>query len=331
MAAPITSYGYSGTIAPNAVWGKLQWVLGARYWVADTQTLSVTAAGPARQVSISKGFFGGYGILDELTSAYAFTFPTASTTTWYLLAARRTWGTTQATDFVAIDAGTGAALPSRETDIGVVDDQPVALVQVNQNGTIGTVRDLRAVGGKDYFVARDDLVLSYMAFPGYSIRIGDRTWRRTVDASNSAVWRVDPSPLEKTAGLVTATGAAVLTPKSGWSGANMDIRATRDGNVVEIDVELTRTGGVIQIDEHGGLGDTVVANIATAWRPTSRLTFALYYIGGDLATDRGSYQGLGVLEANGDLYLIAGSPSMDLNKRAAGERSLSATITFIQR
>src|SRR5690606_19607196 len=106
----ITSYGYAGTVAPNEVWARMQYGLGRRYWVYDGNDCIVSpSTTTVRGVSVAPGWLGGWGILDHITSAETVQLPTVpSGTSYFLIVARRSWGTNQATTIEYIDAGTSA-------------------------------------------------------------------------------------------------------------------------------------------------------------------------------------------------------------------------------
>lgn len=204
---PIVSAGYSGTVN-EAQWSRL--FDAAPYWV-DLAGGQVAAVANARSVSIADGAIFGRGVRDVLTGvANLVLAPPASGGLWYLIAARRTWGTGASTTVVAITGGTtdgtvpatppttlptGAASSGSagfQRSPGVVDDQPLAWVHVRAADTTLTLFDLRlqlTVAGD--LCAQSVHALNFQALTGnvragslmacadgFTYRWGGSTWRR---------------------------------------------------------------------------------------------------------------------------------------------------------
>jgi hypothetical protein len=194
----ITSLGYSGTIAPNVGWANMQQVLGSRYMVAShTDCVVSPLVGGTRQIQVSTGYMGGWGILDQITATETLTLATvASGIHYWLICAHRNW-TTPVTTITAIDAGTAlpATMPTRSTSPGTTDDQPLALVSIAAGATNPVViYDLRAIGGPNFYNMSASLQnlpnwLSYMAIEGSTVYTGNKRWYRSVNQfTGNAFW-----------------------------------------------------------------------------------------------------------------------------------------------
>lgn len=162
----ITSVGFDGTI--NEVqWAALSWYLGADYAVFGLTNFRVTAVtGQDRTVSISTGTAYGHGVLSTNDAPISLQLPViASGTRWDLVALRRNWSTNTAS-VVSVQGTSTQTVPSgRNANPGVLDDQPLALVQVTAGQTLPTaVLDLRVFPSKVYHAK------SLLAFP--SPRLG---------------------------------------------------------------------------------------------------------------------------------------------------------------
>lgn len=205
----IVSRGYEGQIMPNVEWAEWQQAAGHEYVAShyDAGRVTIVTSG-TRTVRVNVGptvdglrtGIGGHGVFDAITAAQDITItdslPGTGQSKWYLIAARRTWQTTQATTLVAITGTSTQAIPAaRQKTPGTVDDQPLALVQITNGSTLPTaVIDLRPVSRQhgDYVVkeaAARDLVMSYMNKVGYRLRIGTSEFVRALDSSGIEVWR----------------------------------------------------------------------------------------------------------------------------------------------
>lgn len=186
-----TSTGYLGSSGAPSIdtvkWASLQHAFGQEYFVSTSTAGKVTVVS-GTTVRVAAGVIGGRGVVDTFTGTRDLTLPTPGTdgTIHYLVAARRTWQTTQATTIEYVTGTSARAIPAgRNVNPGVLDDHPLGLVAVTKAGATVmavVVDDLRAVGyGSGSYEATSDLVLSYMNKPGYRIRIGTTEWLRGMD------------------------------------------------------------------------------------------------------------------------------------------------------
>ncbi|RCK68260.1 hypothetical protein DT076_16560 [Desertihabitans brevis] len=185
----IISNGYVGQIMQGDQLGRWHgWAAGRRYWCyshAGGGRISVIPSG-TREVEASPGYLGAYGIVDQITTdtpRQILQLPAPSSgSRHYMIVMRREWGSSAeqpGRSYLAfIDAGDGQVLPTRNTDYGTLDDQPLALYRVTFGESIPQlVADLRMVGTEGNLYARSELVLQYMEYPGARVRIGDDEWR----------------------------------------------------------------------------------------------------------------------------------------------------------
>lgn len=211
------SYGYDGPITAD-VWAIMQQGVGTDYACASLSACKVSATSTG--VQVAGGVIAGWGVLDIVPTPIGVTLSAPSSgQTWWMIVARRTWGSTKATTFVAIPAGTSrpSVLPTRNTNPGTVDDQPLALIgwAAGQAQPAGFI-DLRVCGMAGQQVAFDAQTRQYLDRPGRQIRIGNTDFVCGVNATTGALeW--------------TATDAAAGT--SG-SGANGNWRKLPDGTLI---------------------------------------------------------------------------------------------------
>ena len=340
----ISSGGYPGTFtAPPSRWATMQQGLGLRYWVGSAASLLATPlqAG-TRQLSLAPGDFGGHGVVDTSTGETVQLPVVASGTRYFLIVARRTWGATNATTIEVIDAGTAVAtLPTRNTQPGVVDDQPLWLVPMTAGLSVpGTPIDLRLIGGygKGAFQANSDLVRQYATFEGLELVIGTTRWRRGSGGSGSAEWVASGlGPSDKRA-LPVLTGPQVIgAPAAGswlWTTstpATMRTRAVRDGNRVDVWLQMRlATGGTAIIPSTAGnFPDEVIGRVAASIRPSTETPFAFLYRGGTGATNTAIVGGTGELRPDGSVVLVGAAGSYRLNPEGS-LYSLKAHISFLQ-
>lgn len=262
----ITSVGYDGTV-DEAQWAAMVSKVGSyEYGIDGAGDLAVTQSAGTRMISIAAGRAWGRGIMDTSDAAAVIQLDAVSTGSRYdLIALRRSWGPANGgpSEIVVLKGTSAKALPSgRQSNPGITDDQPLALVRV-QAGTasIPEIIDLRVWGrngGQLY--AKDDLVRSYVNSVGTEICVGTTKWQRIVGANNVAQW-VNRGQLNDTGFQQIATGAA-----PGW--ALEYIRYRVKNGMVELLVQFSRTGADIEVPGNGDVGNLHIANVPTAAAPT---------------------------------------------------------------
>lgn len=335
----VVSFGYPGTINPGVTWAEAQLGMGSRYWVHNFDSVRVIPkVGGSRDVSIAPGFFGGWGVTDYNSESVTVRLPeVVAGTEWFLIVARRTWGVDAAsseTTFVSISAGTSPVIPARNTDRGVLDDQPLALVPLTAGQTLpGTPIDVRALGvGKEDYLILHELALSYLAEPGVRARLGKTVYQYGMNAAgNGHAWIVDPGPYG-TVPLPVLSGAGVITASAGWTAASPLINeAIMDGNLVDLRIDLRRTGARIEPNAYGDFGDQQVATILAPFRPDQTFYLQLAYFGGPVESSRAPSTAHLYLYPDGRLILAAGAPNMSIWPQPnSALTSIHGRITFLK-
>src|SRR5690606_4002106 len=322
------SLGYPGAIAPGTAWANMQKGLGALYWCEDFGAARVTPlSGGTRQVQVGAGWFGGQGIVDYNDAPVTVTLPSVSGNRWFLIVARRTWQTTNATSFTYIDCGTSPVYPPElNKDPGVIDDQPLAFVPLSAGSTVpGTPRDVRVMGSSPAsMIIVDELALGYNANLGTRLRLGNREYVRGLTASGTPTWLVDNGPFGRNPITVYPSGWG--SSRSGWTTSQLVSRAIRDGNTVQIDLRIRRVGSNIPVGSAGGVTDVPMFDVVSELRPSNTLYTACSYIN----QDNSNSDGLVSLDTSGTIWFSAGTPNRNLRQMPAGSWSLSATFVYIQ-
>lgn len=214
----ITSIGYDGTVT-EAQFAKMINAVGAsEYGVRGAGDWAVTAhPTQAQAVQIAVGSGWGHGVYDTSDAvAVVQCNAIASGTRWDLIVARRDWQPpTGATSFTKVTGGTAKTLPPRETAAGVLDEQPLALVQWTAGQTAPTaIVDLRLWVGPGGADANDAMVKDYITRPGAHVAVDGVTWRLAADGTSGTWVRADEGPAAALTlgGLYTALGAGYETP-----------------------------------------------------------------------------------------------------------------------
>lgn len=187
-----TSLGYPGTVSPADVVRWLPEVAGASYSVRGPGDLRVTIKAAAdRTVVVAPGSAAGGGVFDTwntLAEIALPSVPTAGASQWFMIIARRVYGT-NTTTLTYISGTAVRALPSRINNPGTQDDQPIALVRVvGGQASPAEIVDLRVWGSNGGLFARDELVLNYMDDLGTSLFVGGREFRRILDGNLTPQW-----------------------------------------------------------------------------------------------------------------------------------------------
>jgi hypothetical protein len=189
----ITNIGYDGSVT-EAQWAKLIPAAGSsQYGVAGASDWKVTAH-PSLMYGINIAVGSGWGHGVYTTSDTTVSLQGTSVTTgtrWDVVVARRNWaGAGGATTFVIIPGSTTKAIPARNNNPGVLDDQPIALVQFAAGfqapQAIVDLRVWAGAGGGMY--AADLLARTYNTTPGTRMMIGDQDWISTLTSAGAQTW-----------------------------------------------------------------------------------------------------------------------------------------------
>lgn len=354
----ITSYGYPGVFAPGTVWAELQRAIGNRYYVDDPSSVAcVPLVGGTREVQVSAGRFGGWGVADVNDAPVNIALPTVSSgTRWFLIVARRTWGVVNTTTLVALDPGWSslpASLPvpgstdaSFNQQPGIRDDQPLWLVPLTAGQTLpGAPVDARIIGTGNDFLAQNDIVRQYANWPGVRLVIGSVVWSRVLNTSGDAlVWDANPGHMGAVAGLPKLSGASLITPGTGWSlkafsGADLLNVAYKDGNWVHVTLHVRRTGARLTPGTSGNYSDAdgTVGTLAAGWRPAGGMPWrgGVEIIGrpDTVLTGLGAIGGQGYISASGAAVVeAAGSDTFGINTNAVSgnpPHSVALTASYL--
>lgn len=178
-------------------WAQSAVSRGPLYGVVGPDALRLTAHPTTPYaVNIGPGKFFGHGVWDdnESTALVQCATPAAGATRWDLIAGRRDWQPAGGgpTSLRAIAGTATMAIPAggRENRPGIVDDQPLWLVQWKAGlPQPQQIIDLRAWAGPGGVEAAHQLALGYLAEPGAAVKVGSSTWRYELQANNVWDWR----------------------------------------------------------------------------------------------------------------------------------------------
>ncbi|OZD48569.1 hypothetical protein CH252_18735 [Rhodococcus sp. 06-1477-1B] len=253
-----------GTVfAPE--WAVLSGSAGGNPYGVVGDAWKITPGAADRELVISAGTGFGWGVLDTTTAEARIQLPAPSSgTVRHLIVVHRDWQARQSS-FKNIPGSSGYTLPSRETAVGLADDQPIALVAVTAGqAQIGEVTDLRVWPGAGGVYGANGQVLQYLDTPGTVILLPDDSRaERVIDGLGNQVWRY--SDTSRKFSRVSELGAGFQHyVDSGWSGLNQ----SRDGNIV--------TAGGALIKDPGGVGSKVpagtpIARLSTGYRPSEKV------------------------------------------------------------
>lgn len=173
----ITSVGYTGSIMTDREWGEVS-SRGSNYSVDGAGDFAVTRVPTGdRAVRVAAGTAWGWGILAVNSTDLTVTHPAGSR--WDTVVIRRNRDTKQSTVIVLQGTTAKAISSARRVFSGSsqIDDQPIALIQVNATSSVvGEIEDLRCWGSNSGLVATSPLVQSYLQAPGANLRIGGVEW-----------------------------------------------------------------------------------------------------------------------------------------------------------
>ncbi|MGP5219437.1 hypothetical protein [Arthrobacter rhombi] len=307
----ITSVGYDGTVDEIQFEKIMGYSAHSKYGVNSSGAFAAsTVAGQVLQVKI-KGNQGTFpaaawtaGVVDLMdTDETVQLEPATSGSRWDLITLRRDYQPPGGETAFAVVKGTGRkAIPARETNAGVLDDQPLWLVRVDAGkSTPSEYVDLRVWARNGGCTANHDLVRSYMGFTGTQIEINGTLWLRRVGSKGTEEWMklIDPSVLEDSGWISKA-------PASGWNGPGSYVRYRRQGIITEFRIRITRTGGSIYVPKNGDIGNQTIFSLPGSHNP--RTTGAALASGavGPLAN--------GYVNANGLVVLSAVAPGTVIQK-----------------
>lgn len=224
-------------------WARMASHLGAEYWVGGTTDWAVRpVSGADRTVTVGVGTGGGHGVQDEVTEPEQVQFePLNSGTRWDTVVARRDWANSETT-FVALRGGTAGAIASRATEPGAVDEQPVALCQLQSvtGGTrIGTIAHLSPRVSPGGMIVHHPESLAFLTKPGSKVYVASegKEYHRVLNSSGTPRWE---EVLREEYGRI-----APRHPE--WS---RDLHWWRHGSMVTVHLRINRLTGNMQTWQH---------------------------------------------------------------------------------
>lgn len=182
-----TSIGYGGTVLP-ANWAALAPRLGEMYSLGVMNSLRPTVASGDRRITLASGTVSGQGILDTFVSETVTFDAQGSGVRYDTVVVRRTWATKVTSLVVLKGTSTKAIATTRQSNPGVVDDQPIALVRITAGSTVPFIEaDLRCWVNNGGALALHELALSYLDTAlGAHVRIGTDEW--VMQSLNGTTW-----------------------------------------------------------------------------------------------------------------------------------------------
>lgn len=234
----IISVGYDGAVTESQWSDMIKKIGSAEYGVVNSGDWKVTpVTGADRTVSIAPGKGWGHGIFDENTTPVQVQLdPVASGVRYDLIVMRRDWtGIGGSSTFAKVTGNSEVKIPvGRTKGPGVIDEQPIALVQVSAGQTaVGTIRDLRCWAGNGGMVMWHDLTLGYLEALGTNIMDcgNGKKYQRILGADGNPMWSAAVEdgyiPLHGFAGTLAGgiprTGAALT--EAGIAAPNFLIQA----------------------------------------------------------------------------------------------------------
>jgi len=286
----ITSVGYDGTV-DEVQWASMVSKVGSsEYGVNGASDFLVAQTSGTRMINVSAGLAWGRGVMDISDAAAVIQLDAVTTGSRYdLIALRRSWGPTNGgpTEIVVIKGTSTKAIPSgRQSNPGVIDDQPLALVRVQAgSASIPEVIDMRVWARNGGCFAVNDLVRSYVNTPGTVITIIDAIWMRTIGANNVAQW-VNLADL-----LSTGWSHNALSAASGWEILYQATKRSLD--TVSCFIQFRRTGAAIYVPTDGNLSNQKIATMSATYRPDTLMNSGVMSTAttGRMATANAHYAG----------------------------------------
>lgn len=194
----IISVGYDGAVTESQWADMIKKVGSAEYGVVGLNDLKVTSVSAAdRTVSISAGKAWGHGVFDENTTTAQVQLDSVSSgSRWDLVAVRRDWtGVGGVTTLVKVNGTSAKEIPAARTKgAGVIDDQPLALVQITAGQSQPTaVVDLRCWSGNGGVIASNELALTYLDALASQvfINVNGKQYNRIIGVDGNPVWTAD--------------------------------------------------------------------------------------------------------------------------------------------
>lgn len=298
----ITSIGYDGTV-DEVAWTKLQRAAASVYGVATATSWRVTAVtGADRTISIAPGAGWGRHVYDESDTNYTLQGgAVASGSRWDLVVLRRDWGPVGggSSTFRIVPGTSTRQLPSRETNPGVLDDQPIALIQFVAGQTQpAAIIDLRCWAANSGLEAAHDLALGYLNQPGTTVKIGNGILR--FELQGNGIWGWSEQILPSRSGLTGSAGWGVI--------GDVERQDLERGGAARFDValHLSRLGGPMSVASTRGFTRLTGAILPPSYRPPRPIDIPV-----SIVSSAQTWGGTGILrfETGGQVSYMPQSPS----------------------
>lgn len=191
----IISVGYDGPVTESQWAEMIKKVGSSDYGVVGLNDWKVTSVtGSTRTISIAAGKGWGHGVFDENTGNVTLTLDSVSSgSRWDLIVMRRDWtGTGGASTFEKVNGSSVKEIPSsRATGPGIIDEQPIALVQISAGSTLPTaIVDLRVWSGNGGMITDNWLALTYLDSLGTQVltNTDSKIYTRIIGDDGNALW-----------------------------------------------------------------------------------------------------------------------------------------------
>lgn len=266
MTVAIVSVGYDGTV-DETQWANLIGKAGSsEYGVDLAGDFGVNpVAGQDRTVRVAPGKAWGHGVLDvmDVEQTLQFALP-ASGDRYDMIVLRRDWQPPGGSTTLAIVQGSASSvtLPARNTGtLGVLDDQPIALVRVSAGSTsVSITADLRVWARNGGATAKDTRALQYLGALGALVEISGSLWQRRA-GSTGAEW-VDLLKAEDTGWIVSGIGGA-------WNGPSSYFRYRRRNGQVEVRGRVDRNSDFLYpVPANGNIDNITIATLPPEFAPS---------------------------------------------------------------
>lgn len=206
----IVSAGYDGTV-DEAQWAKMISKSGSsEYGVVGADDFKVSVSAGDRAVSVAAGKAWGFGVYDESDSGANLLLSAPATgSRWDLIVLRRDWQPPGGNTSVAVVEGTSVkGIPAGRItgQVGVQDDQPIALVRVAAGSTaVQEIVDLRCWARNGGVFVKDVLALGYLDSIGAVVSVGRHRYHRIIGANDMLDWLAE-TPIASDSGETVIAG-----------------------------------------------------------------------------------------------------------------------------
>ncbi|MGP5071656.1 hypothetical protein ACTXI0_04530 [Arthrobacter rhombi] len=261
-----SSIGYDGTVDEVEFGRLMAYSASSEYGVNYPTAFQISAiAGESLMLKLTSGLAWTAGVVDSTPAETTVVLdPVTSGTRWDLIVVRRNWSPPGGeTSIAVVKGGASKQIPDRERARGVLEDQPLWLVRVDQGRSVPSEYvDLRVFARNGGCTANDDLVRSYMNTLGTMIEVNGVLWLRVVDSASLPSWK-------KVSDLTDSGWVFGARSGTGWTSGGGDyIYSRRQGNLVEVRLRLTRNGPDIPVSSSGDIPNMNVGRISKDHAPT---------------------------------------------------------------